>query len=591
MSHRYSRTEKEKWPLGSNKYVRRSPVRIPEGDNSALIEATRTSLIGRVNNPTVQRPRAIVEFMPQFWNMEGRVTGRVLGAESFQFRFQSEEDLLTILNKSPFHYKKWMLILQRWEPIVSPSFPSAITFWVKIHDIPPHHWSDQTIRTIGMELGHVSARDVEGARVRVDINGLRPLEVKMEIRLHKEGLTWVELEYEKLEKHCFNCFSLSHEKKDCPKMAAKDSNDSRAMGINQRKTLTRIDANKRKGDSRRSLQVTREHDKFKRTSSKRSSPSRDTSRHVSRTEDARRSYREDQARDFLPPRDQDHQRDSPPRRSFSRDHLRDSRMLPHSDSNRAVNAGIREGLGTHSREGDGRSLSRRSVHNRDELISHFSPPATQTPVRDQRSHVVPLPAQESGNVNSSSRERRPALERLGLQVASSSHQRPGNLSLDSGRMQDVEVRYLDEELQSKAGHGQSKSGTSRLPLQQSPSSQSISLRLGKQIASKKKQGKAKASASKAPASKAQNKRKVPRATTNPRGASSPLHGMNLRKQIANKVQVTAKKRLCVGQNNILPCNKDAAGPSSVLFPASADNLCEVPCKEVVDFRSPLNPLP
>lgn len=250
MSRHYSRSEKEKWPIGSSK-PRRSPLRIPDGDNSALIAENRLSLIGRVTNPSIQRSRAVVEFMPQYWNLEGRIRGRDLGPDLFQFFFESESDLLSVLNKSPYHFKQWMLILQRWEPIVSDSFPSQISFWVRIIGIPTHFRSDQTIRTIGKELGHLSARDVEQARVRVEINGLQPLETNLEVRLPSGQLKTVEFEYERLEKHCFLCLSLSHEKKDCPHSSSADPKYLRPMGINQRKALLRLDSERRRNEDKK----------------------------------------------------------------------------------------------------------------------------------------------------------------------------------------------------------------------------------------------------------------------------------------------------------------------------------------------------
>ncbi|VVB01041.1 unnamed protein product [Arabis nemorensis] len=123
--------EKEKWTAGARSKPRRSPVRIPECDNSALIVANKLTLIGRVTNPVIQKPRAVVEFLSQLWNMENKTHGRDLGSEKFIFRFEEEEDLLAVLRKGPYHYKKWMLIIQRWEPIVSEAFPAIIPFWIK----------------------------------------------------------------------------------------------------------------------------------------------------------------------------------------------------------------------------------------------------------------------------------------------------------------------------------------------------------------------------------------------------------------------------------------------------------------------------
>lgn len=210
MARRYSRSEKGKWQGPPEPPTKRPPVRIPANDCDDLIEANRLTVIGRLTNSTVQKPRAVIDFMAQVWNLEGRIEGRVLGLDKFQIKFRTEEDLLQVLEKGPYHYKRWMLLLQRWEPTVSDQFPSNISFNVKIHGIPLQYWSEGTILTIGHELGCCVIRDVKEAKIWVEVNGLQPLVMKMEIELPTDDITEVEFEYIKIEKHCFTCFSLFH---------------------------------------------------------------------------------------------------------------------------------------------------------------------------------------------------------------------------------------------------------------------------------------------------------------------------------------------------------------------------------------------
>ena len=252
MSRRFSRNEKEKWVHTGTKETKRSPVRIPPRNNDNLIAVNKLTVIGRVTNPLLQRPRAVIDFLPQIWNLEGRVTGRELGLEKFQMRFESEADLEAVLNKGPYHYKKWMLLLQRWEPVISESFPSNISFWLKVHDLPLHYWDDITLNAIGKELGDVTNRFADDARVRVNMNGLLPLTMTLEIHLPSDEITTVEFEYLKIEKHCFTCFSLFHEEIDCP-VRPRNSlpPKERKLGITQRIALQRIEADKKKHDDRR----------------------------------------------------------------------------------------------------------------------------------------------------------------------------------------------------------------------------------------------------------------------------------------------------------------------------------------------------
>lgn len=140
-----------------------------------------------------------------------------------------------------------MLIFQRWEPIISAAFPAIIPFWITIHKLPALLWDSQTVRTIGKEVGPVIGEDAAQGRVRVEINGLLPLEKSVSIRLPSGEITMVELEYEKLEKHYFHCFSLTHEKKDCLLLKTPEQitpNLTRGTSINQSNTLAKIEESK-----------------------------------------------------------------------------------------------------------------------------------------------------------------------------------------------------------------------------------------------------------------------------------------------------------------------------------------------------------
>ena len=58
-----------------------------------------------------------------------------------------------VLDNRPYQVGRWMIILQRWEPIISPTFPSQILFWITLRGIPLHFWHEKVIMDIGQELG------------------------------------------------------------------------------------------------------------------------------------------------------------------------------------------------------------------------------------------------------------------------------------------------------------------------------------------------------------------------------------------------------------------------------------------------------
>ncbi|KAG2283354.1 hypothetical protein Bca52824_054574 [Brassica carinata] len=415
MAHRLSRGDKEKWICKEPRPVRRPPVRIPVSNNEALIEEHKLTLIGRVTNPAIQKTRALVDFFLQHWHVQGRITGKALGPHLFQFKFEKEQDLQHILLKAPFHFMRWMLILQRWEPIVSDNFSALIPFWITIHGIPLHYWTDVALKAVGKELGPVKGVDVDKRRVRVMINGLKPLETKLDISLSGE-IKQVELEFENLEKHCFHCLSLTHEVDDCPLFKAKGSSRDREerMGISQNRTLERLEADRRRKDlirGDRNFSQGQRHNSI-------------TANHWKKEENRDGSWRSDTNSGY------DY--------GFRRETQINEESYPHTSRNVAARPSARERL---SLSRDSEAISRRGNQPK----SFASGPRNEwrpvseglkstTPARSGYSQVSHTPSprpqregisnqagstetkQKTGDESIPSQERRPALERLSLPI-------------------------------------------------------------------------------------------------------------------------------------------------------------------------------
>ncbi|XP_048604878.1 serine/arginine repetitive matrix protein 2-like [Brassica napus] len=76
--------------------------------------------------------------------------------------------------------------------------------------------------------------------------------MRLPIQLSSEEILEVDLEYEKLEKHCFLCFSLCHEKENCPSNREKAITQDISQGISQQNTLRKLEEHHRKHDARKS---------------------------------------------------------------------------------------------------------------------------------------------------------------------------------------------------------------------------------------------------------------------------------------------------------------------------------------------------
>ena len=146
--------------------------------------------------------------------------------DMFQFQFELESDLLAVLEQRPYHYARWLIIIQRWEPTVSPTFPSLIPFWIKVQGLPIHLWMEETLECIGKDIGLYEKAEITSlsARMRVHVKGLLPL-ITTSVVEYPNGDAVVEylngdevitrLVYERLDKHCIKCLWLDHELKEC----------------------------------------------------------------------------------------------------------------------------------------------------------------------------------------------------------------------------------------------------------------------------------------------------------------------------------------------------------------------------------------
>ncbi|KAJ4875032.1 zf-CCHC_4 domain-containing protein [Raphanus sativus] len=115
------------------------------------------------------------------------------------------------------------------------------------------HWSVAgkiTGRDLGPTLFH---QEADKARLRVSVNGLQPLIMKMDLQLPSQEVVEIELEYEYLQKHCFHCKSLCHEDDDCPNrdILSHQREERRNLGISQQNTLDSIEESRRRHEDRK----------------------------------------------------------------------------------------------------------------------------------------------------------------------------------------------------------------------------------------------------------------------------------------------------------------------------------------------------
>ncbi|CAA7028601.1 unnamed protein product [Microthlaspi erraticum] len=157
--------------------------------------------------------RAMLPYFSKKWELRGTVEGSDLGNGSFQFRFDYADDLRKVLENRPYQ-----VILEKWEPIISSSFPSQIPFWISLRGLPLHYWKRELLLSIGDKIGHLTSYELTStaAKIKVEVNGLEAIIKEAIVEFDGGSEALVTLDYHRLDKHCLYCFKLTHEEFDCP---------------------------------------------------------------------------------------------------------------------------------------------------------------------------------------------------------------------------------------------------------------------------------------------------------------------------------------------------------------------------------------
>ncbi|CAD5318221.1 unnamed protein product [Arabidopsis thaliana] len=137
-------------------------VSIPAFDDSELRRKHSLTIIGRLTNPLAQRVWGMIPFLADLWKTSTRPIGADLGQGRFQFQFSSEQDLFSI---------------------------------------PIHLCSEEMFISVAKGVGIFEKAEITNtyARIRVTVNGLKPLIKKIFVDFVDGSEALADLVYDKLE--------------------------------------------------------------------------------------------------------------------------------------------------------------------------------------------------------------------------------------------------------------------------------------------------------------------------------------------------------------------------------------------------------
>lgn len=205
------------------------PFDLPDLPEFSSIERNHLSLIGRILNPDCQKMPILIVEMPRKWQKVGKCRGVALSKEKFQFIFDNEFDLLDVLDKGVHAFNEWTLVIERWVENPPEDYLQYIPLWVQIRHLLVNYYTAESIDALGDLIGKVDTVAFDPTkvyvqnfvRVKVFFDVSRPLRKQKVVNLPKGGTATILFSYERIQKRCYECQRLNHEREVCPFMLRK----------------------------------------------------------------------------------------------------------------------------------------------------------------------------------------------------------------------------------------------------------------------------------------------------------------------------------------------------------------------------------
>lgn len=212
------------------------PFVMPELPGFSSAEENKLSLIGRILNPHRQKMPNLIRRMPRKWQKEGKVLGIALSQERFQFIFKTEHDLLDVLERGVHTFEEWVIVLESWVENPPEDYLQFIPIWVQISNIPVNCYTSEALTALGDLVGKTVLVAFDPLkpitqnfiRVLVKFNVANPLRKSKVVTLKGGTEATICFHYERIQKRCFSCQRLNHEKDYCPLMVRKRQEDAKA---------------------------------------------------------------------------------------------------------------------------------------------------------------------------------------------------------------------------------------------------------------------------------------------------------------------------------------------------------------------------
>ncbi|KAL1200358.1 hypothetical protein V5N11_017607 [Cardamine amara subsp. amara] len=91
------------------------PIKLRTIPRACARERNVCNIMGRLLNPDNQKMSSLIHDMPRLWKINNKCRGFALSQDRFQFVFDSETDLATVLEAGAWTYDDWSMTLERYD--------------------------------------------------------------------------------------------------------------------------------------------------------------------------------------------------------------------------------------------------------------------------------------------------------------------------------------------------------------------------------------------------------------------------------------------------------------------------------------------
>ncbi|XP_030942068.1 uncharacterized protein LOC115967129 [Quercus lobata] len=161
----------------------------------------------------------------KLWCGSQGVTIKEVGKNLFLAIFVNREDMMDVLDRSPWSFDRKLILLKRFNGDISPSSVSFqySPFWIRVFNIPIKSMNTTVGNRIAKEIGVPLVIDAPKSglawgpflRILVDVDITKPLIRGKMIHIEEMEDVWVYFKYERLPTFCYRCGILGHQDCDC----------------------------------------------------------------------------------------------------------------------------------------------------------------------------------------------------------------------------------------------------------------------------------------------------------------------------------------------------------------------------------------